>query len=70
MNNRCFAVVLGAILLSPISARELSFEDRVAAQKAIEEVYWRHRVWPQPSRPKPPLGDILDERALRAKVAD
>ena len=25
---------------------ELTFSDRVEAQRAIEAVYWRHRVWP------------------------
>ena len=28
------------------SQRTLTFEDRVAHQRAIEEVYWRHRIWP------------------------
>jgi chitodextrinase len=28
------------------SARALTFADRVAYQRAIEEVYWRHRDWP------------------------
>ena len=27
--------------------RSLSFADRVAYQRAIEEVYWRHRIWPK-----------------------
>ena len=30
--------------------RVLTFEDRVAAQRAIEEVYWRHRIWPKENR--------------------
>ena len=28
-------------------SRSLSFADRVAYQRAIEEVYWRHRIWPR-----------------------
>src|SRR5262249_37752706 len=32
--------------------RSLSYEDRVAYQRAIEEVYWRHRIWPK-ERPDP-----------------
>src|SRR6266550_2806186 len=27
-------------------ARTLSFAERVAYQRAIEDVYWRHRIWP------------------------
>ncbi len=25
--------------------RTLTFEERVSYQRAIEEVYWRHRIW-------------------------
>jgi hypothetical protein len=27
--------------------RVLTFADRVAYQRAIEEVYWHHRIWPK-----------------------
>jgi hypothetical protein len=29
------------------SERTLAFAQRVAYQRAIEEVYWRHRIWPR-----------------------
>jgi N-acetylneuraminic acid mutarotase len=46
-------------------------EDRVHAQRAIEEVYWRHRIWPGENRGgKPPLDAVLSEAQLRAKVED
>jgi hypothetical protein len=49
----------------------LSFEDRVAAQRAIEAVYHRHRLWPADNpQPKPSLDEVLPEAALRAKVED
>jgi hypothetical protein len=49
----------------------LSFEDRVAAQRAIEAVYHRHRLWPTDNpQPKPALDEVLPEAALRAKVED
>jgi hypothetical protein len=49
----------------------LSFEDRVAAQRAIEAVYHRHRLWPADNpQPKPALDEVLPEAALRAKVED
>jgi len=52
-------------------ARQLSFEDRVASQRAIEAVYHRHRIWPKDnSQPKPSLDEMLPEAALRAKIAD
>ena len=28
-------------------AETLGFAERVAYQRAIEEVYWRHRIWPK-----------------------
>ena len=29
------------------AAAGLTFAERVAYQRAIEEVYWRHRIWPK-----------------------
>ncbi len=50
---------------------ELSLEARVACQRAIEEVYWRHTIWPEanPSL-KPPLSDVLSEDELEKKVEE
>src|SRR5437763_4362792 len=30
-----------------VSHRTLTFAERVAYQRAIEGVYWRHRIWPR-----------------------
>ena len=54
--------------------RTLTFADRVAYQRAIEEVYWRHRIWPR-SRgerldPKPSLDEIIPPAQLENKVMD
>jgi len=53
------------------SSRSLSLDERIAAQKVIEEVYWRHRIWPKdnPGR-KPSLDVVVPESVLRAKVED
>jgi N-acetylneuraminic acid mutarotase len=46
-------------------------EDRVRAQRAIEEVYWRHRIWPAENRrARPPLDALLSEAQIRARVED
>ena len=46
--------------------RILSFADRVAYQRAIEEVYWRHRIWPnQRHHPKPSLDAVMSQSADR-----
>ncbi|MGH9845263.1 MAG: Kelch repeat-containing protein, partial [Blastocatellia bacterium] len=51
--------------------QSLTVEDRVAAQRAIEEVYQRHRIWPKDNpQPKPALAALMPESALRAKVDD
>src|SRR5215472_9974344 len=36
-----------------VSYRPLTFADRVAYQYAIEDVYWRHRIWPRGSGERP-----------------
>ena len=51
--------------------RELTLDERVEAQSAIEAVYWRHRIWPQENpAPKPPLSSVMTDATLRAKVDD
>src|ERR1041385_8750610 len=51
--------------------RSLSFADRVAYQRAIEEVYWRHRIWPnnRPD-PKPSLDAVMSQATIEKKVQD
>jgi hypothetical protein len=49
----------------------LSFAERVAYQRAIEDVYWRHRIWPKENpNPKPSLDAIMSQSQLENKVAD
>src|SRR5437899_6290546 len=49
----------------------LSFADRVAYQRAIEDVYWRHRIWPkEQSGPKPPLEKMMSQAQIEQKVED
>jgi N-acetylneuraminic acid mutarotase len=49
----------------------LNFADRVAYQRAIEEVYWRHRIWPEANPgPKPPLDKAMSQAQIEKKVED
>jgi hypothetical protein len=49
----------------------LSLEGRVACQRAIEEVYWRHTIWPEENTsPKPPLHEVMSADELRQKVEE
>src|SRR5215216_493124 len=49
----CFAVSGTLLALfrpesaTNVSQRSLTFAERVAYQRAIEDVYWRHRMWPK-----------------------
>jgi len=54
-----------------VSGRTLSFAERVSYQRAIEEVYWRHRIWPEnhPDQ-KPPLDSGMSQAQVEKKVAD
>jgi hypothetical protein len=54
-----------------LSQRTLTFEERVSYQRAIEEVYWRHRIWPKERPdPKPSLDAVMSQTQLETKVAD
>jgi hypothetical protein len=54
-----------------VSGVSLTFEERVAYQRAVEEVYWRHRIWPKENPgPKPPLAKVMPDAAIAAKVED
>src|SRR6476619_3435848 len=51
--------------------RTLTLEERVSYQRAIEDVYWRHRIWPKESpNEKPSLDAVMSESQLENKVAD
>ncbi|HEX4823961.1 MAG TPA: immunoglobulin domain-containing protein [Candidatus Polarisedimenticolaceae bacterium] len=66
---RAYRVALFAIAgaATTVSARELSLADRIAAQRAIEQVYQNHRIWPaENAGAKPPVTDEV----VRARVED
>src|SRR5206468_467813 len=49
----------------------LTFGERVAYQRAIEDVYWRHRIWPKERPdPKPSLDAVISQAQLENKVED
>src|SRR5437764_11037845 len=63
-----------AIWLPGLGSRTLTFAERVAYQYAIEEVYWRHRIWPRSGGenpgPKPPLDAIVSHGQIEHKVEE
>src|ERR1043166_5103192 len=51
------------------TAAGLTFAARVSYQRAIEEVYWRHRIWPKERPdPKPSLDAVMSWAAIENKV--
>jgi hypothetical protein len=63
---------LSARVVRPATqTKTLIFADRIAYQRAIEEVYWRHRIWPK-ERPdsKPSLGAVMSQATIEQKVQD
>jgi len=53
------------------SGRTLTFAERVSYQRAIEEVYWHHRIWPRERRdPKPSLDAVMSQAQLEKNVQD
>jgi len=49
----------------------LTFEERVTYQRAIEDVYWRHRIWPKERPdPKPSLDAVMSQATIKQKVQD
>src|SRR5438874_3713860 len=53
------------------ASRTLSFAGRVAYQTAIEDVYWRHRIWPDTNPgSKPPLNKVMSQADIEKKVTE
>jgi len=53
------------------AAAGLTFAERVAYQRAIEEVYWHHRIWPKSNASaKPPLDKVMSQVEIEKKVED
>jgi hypothetical protein len=61
----------GAQVPAKVSPRTLTFAERVAYQRAIEDVYWRHRIWPKERHdPKPSLDAVMSHAQIEKKVED
>src|SRR5215471_16337127 len=54
-----------------VSQETLTFAQRVSYQRAIEGVYWRHRIWPKERPdPKPSLDAMMSQATIEQKVQD
>src|SRR5947208_2735539 len=70
----CFGLAKQTTALSRAESaqtRTLTFADRVAYQRAIEEVYWRHLIWPSERLDsKVPLDQVMTQTQIEKKVED
>ncbi len=54
-----------------LAAQPLGFDQRLSCERAIEEVRWRHRIWPVDNPgTKPPLSTLLTAGTLEQRVED
>src|SRR6266705_6927299 len=69
--NRPLLAFLRSETSTNVSQRTLTFAERVAYQRAIENVYWRHRIWPKERPdPKPSLDEVMSQAQIEKKVED
>ena len=64
----CFVLLTcGLPLLSQTQVLDLA--ERTARQRAVEEVYWQHRIWPKDNAgAKPALDAMISQQQLQAKA--
>src|SRR2546426_851539 len=64
-------VLVAWTAVSVLAARDLTFDERVRAQEAIERVYWSNRTWPSVNAgAKPPFEALMPSSVIRTKVLD
>jgi len=65
--------VLAGLSCGSASASVLAsdLDSLVSCRWAVEEVYWRHRIWPESNPgPKPALGEILARESVERRMDD
>ncbi len=66
-----FFSAFGNAQAAPPEPANLTLEERVRYQRAIEEVNWQYRIWPKENpQPKPALEVVMPLSVIRAKVED
>ncbi|HPR63126.1 MAG TPA: kelch repeat-containing protein, partial [Thermoanaerobaculia bacterium] len=71
MRRRLWLSVLLALVwaCTLFANHQLTFEERVEAQRAIERVYYNHRIWPEENPgPKPPFESMVSDDDIIHKV--
>jgi hypothetical protein len=69
IDTRSLVQTSDKVMSAPGQLRTLSFAERVTYQRSIEEVYWRHRIWPKENpNPKPALDAVMSQAQVENKV--
>jgi hypothetical protein len=56
-------------LFAKLAPGAATLADRSAYQYAIEDIYWRHRIWPKQNKgPKPSLDEVMSPGQIEQKV--
>jgi N-acetylneuraminic acid mutarotase len=67
--KRVFVLLMLFAPLLFAKQQSLSFSERVLYQRAIEEVYWKHRIWPRDNpQPKPGVEGQISNKDIARKV--
>jgi hypothetical protein len=65
------ALPVVAVNAAGLDPADLTLDDRLSCQAAIETVYWDHRLWPAENPdPKPAYDEVVSQEDVRAKVED
>jgi len=71
MNVSSRSASLSTVAKPALPRTMLTFAERITYQRAIEEVYWRHRIWPKERPdPKPALDAVITRPQIEKKVQD
>ncbi len=73
VSNAARVAVASMLVVLPVSAAAgmLSIADRLNSRRAIEQVYWEHRIWPSENPgPKPPWSAVQSEGSIRDRVEE
>ncbi|HEX4823296.1 MAG TPA: kelch repeat-containing protein [Candidatus Polarisedimenticolaceae bacterium] len=64
-------LVVASLGAASFAALSPATDDRVAARRAVEQVYWNHRLWPDDNpQAKPMFDQVVPDSAVRARVEE
>ncbi|OGF68133.1 MAG: hypothetical protein A2Y62_19480 [Candidatus Fischerbacteria bacterium RBG_13_37_8] len=66
-----YLFITSGIIFALQETSSINYQERIACQKAIEQVYWNHQNWPPANNTtKPTFNAVMPEAVIKAKVED